>query len=252
MLGNLTAGSSAGTLPSVPRLSPLAGFAARRRHVRGSRFYRQFIPQGGLCFDVGANMGDRTAIFLGLGARVIAVEPQPACAETLRQRFDDRVAVVDAALGPAPGQASLMIASYHTLASLSRDWVEAVRESGRFADFTWEREIATRMTTLDELIGSYGVPDFCKLDVEGFELEVLEGLSRPVRALSFEFTFERLGTRLAAGEYVARLGMRRFNFSYGESLTLALKEWIGPAEMLHFLESTPKSIEIFGDVYARS
>jgi hypothetical protein len=106
------------------------------------------------------------------------------------------------------------------------------------------------MTTLDELIGSYGVPDFCKLDVEGFELEVLKGLSQPVRALSFEFTFERLDTRLAAVEHVARLGMGRFNFSYGESLTLALNEWIGPAEMLRFLESIPKKVEIFGDVYA--
>lgn len=214
------------------------------------RFYRALVPPAGLCFDIGANVGERTDLFVALGARVVAVEPQASCAAMLRRRFGGRIHLVEAALGPAPGEAELLVASYHTLSSLSPEWVEAVQESGRFADFAWDEREVVRMTTLDDLIREFGVPDFCKIDVEGYELEVVRGLSRPVPALAFEFTFERLDSRLAAVEHLASLGMTRFNFSYGESLRFALDDWAGVDEMFRFLDSTPRSIDTFGDVYA--
>lgn len=43
------------------------------------RFYEQFIRPNDICFDIGANMGNRTEVFLKLGAKVIAVEPQSEC-----------------------------------------------------------------------------------------------------------------------------------------------------------------------------
>jgi FkbM family methyltransferase len=183
----------------------LAAVKARVRRRQALGFYRQFIPPGGLCFDVGANLGDRTDLFLTLGARIVAVEPQPACANTLRQRFGTRIELIQAVLGPACGDAALMVASYHTLSSLSPEWVEAVQASGRFAEFTWDEQLTVPMLTLDELISRYRVPDFCKIDVEGYELEVLRGLGQPVPALSFEFTFERIESRLAAVRHLVVL-----------------------------------------------
>ena len=215
------------------------------------RFYRQFIPQGGLCFDVGANIGDRTDLFFALGARVVAVEPQPGCAEQLRRRFGDRVELVEAALGPAAGQAELMVASYHTLSSLSPGWVEAVQASGRFAEFDWPGRLTIRVLTLDELIDRHGRPDFCKIDVEGYELEVLQGLQRPLPALSLEFTPERLDAGAAAIRRLHELGMRRFNYSAGETLQLTLTDWVDTDAILRFLPSIPTDAVSFGDVYAR-
>lgn len=103
----------------------------RRRRAKALRLYRRFLAEGDLCFDVGANVGDRTELFLALGARVVAVEPQSACVEALARRFGSRIELVPAALGPRPGEAELLVASYHTLSSLSSEWVAAVQASGR-------------------------------------------------------------------------------------------------------------------------
>jgi FkbM family methyltransferase len=191
-------------------------------------------------------------VFLSLGACVVAVEPHEPCRRVLRDRFGGRVALVEAALGPAEGEAELLVASYHTLSSLSPEWTEAVRASGRFAEFDWDRRERVRVTTLDALIGEHGVPDFCKIDVEGYELEVLRGLSRPLPALSFEFDVERLDSRLQAVDHLAALGMTQFNFSFGESLRLALEPWTDVDGIRRFLTSPLHTTATFGDVYALS
>jgi hypothetical protein len=50
-----------------------------------ARFYAQFLRRGDLCFDLGAHVGDRVRAFSRLGARVVAVEPDPLCAALLKR-----------------------------------------------------------------------------------------------------------------------------------------------------------------------
>jgi FkbM family methyltransferase len=225
---------------------------ARLRRARALRFYRRFVPRDGLCFDIGANMGNRTELFLALGAKVVAVEPQAICIEALSAQFGDSITLVEGVAGPTLGEAELLVASYHTLATVSREWTERVQASGRFSEFSWNETRRVPMTTLDALVDEHGVPDFCKIDVEGFEREVIEGLSRSLPAVSIEFDVEHRAPRLEALERLHTLGLTRFNYSHGESLRFELSRWTDLAGIREFLLSPVHTVDTFGDVYAMS
>ena len=78
---------------------------------RLARFYRQFVGPGTLCFDVGAHLGNRSRCWLNLGARVVAVEPQPDFAQMLAWWCRSRpgFTLVEAALAAAPGTIDLFV-----------------------------------------------------------------------------------------------------------------------------------------------
>lgn len=219
---------------------------------RARIFYRQFIRSGDLCFDVGAHLGDRTAHFLKLGARVVAIEPQPQLMARLKRRFgaDPRVVLIEAGLGAAHGKAKLAIDPAHpTVATLSPDFIAEAGQSRGFRRVRWRERIEVEVTTLDALIAAHGVPAFCKIDVEGYEHAVLEGLSRPLPGLSLEYLPAALDPALIAIARLNRLGTYRFNRSRGESMAMAIPRWLGAAEMSAELKRLPRE-EKAGDVYA--
>jgi FkbM family methyltransferase len=222
---------------------------ARRR---AQEFFRPFVPQGGLAFDIGANIGHVTEAFLALGARVVAVEPNPALSRGLeRRQRSPRLTVLSAAVGAERGRADLHLGISHVYSTLSSDWVSHVRQST--ADERWAGTISVEVETLDLLIERYGVPDFLKIDVEGFEVQVLRGLSRAVPALSFEFQCSALGMARDCVDALERLGPYEYNFVPPERLEFQLGEWTDPDTLLGSLESFKQQpLNSYGDVYARS
>lgn len=223
---------------------------ARARRMR--RFYRQFVEPGDLCVDVGAHVGDRVAAFRALGARVVAVEPQPHLYRLLRLLHgrDRGVALVSAALGAQTGQATLSINSRNpTLSTLSAAWAGTVAKSPRFPGERWDAAATVPVETLDRLIERHGRPAFVKIDVEGFEEEVLAGLSHAVPALSFEFLPETRDAALRCVWRAAALAPYRFNASPGERFRWLFREWLTAGEMARWLERRPPG-EDGGDIYA--
>ncbi len=182
----------------------------------------------------------------------MAVDPQAACARELRRRFkgDDRVHVVEAALAAAPGEYVLHLNRTDVVASMSTEWMAAVDASGRFGQGSeWTGEQRVFATTLDALIEKYGVPGMCKIDVEGFEPEVLAGLSQPIPCVSFEFTAEVIEQALRCVSLLDDVGSSEFALSFGEELALA-SDWLSPDAVRDHLRSLTDE-RAWGDVYAR-
>jgi FkbM family methyltransferase len=223
------------------------------RHRRMVRLYREFLAPGELGFDIGAHVGSRVRAWRALGARVIAVEPQPDCLRVLRLLFgrDAGVTIVPLAVGARPGRARLGVSTATpTVSSMSPDWMESVTGDRRFAGVRWDRSVDVEVTTLDDLIAAYGVPAFCKIDVEGFEAEVLAGLTRPLRGLSFEYLPPAHDAALAVLDRVDGLGEYVYNYSPIETMRFASDSWLDRPELVQLLERF-RPLGRSGDVYAR-
>lgn len=221
--------------------------------LKNTAFYSKFITSDDFCFDVGANFGNRIKPLLKIGAKVLAVEPQKACYEFLQMRFKNEIILVTKGISSKEEIKDLYISDMSTISSFSEDWIESVRE-GRFKGWNWNSTVKVEMTTLDNLISLYGKPTFIKIDVEGYELEVLNGLSHAIKLVSFEYTVpEQTDQALSC---ITRLqgidDNLELNYCIDEEMEFALTEWISVEEMKQLIQSEEFIKTNFGDIYVRN
>jgi FkbM family methyltransferase len=215
--------------------------------------YRRFLAPGDLAFDLGAHVGDRISCFRRLGARVVAIEPQPGPAwvcQLLHGR-DRNVTLLRVAVGATSGSLTLRVNTRNpTVTTGSDDFRRAADGAAGWEGQSWDRELVVPMVTLDDLIRDHGLPRFVKIDVEGFEEQVLIGLSQPAPTLSFEFTTIQREVALACLDRLAALGPYRFDLALGESHQLHFGDWVEASRLADHLASLPHAANS-GDVYAR-
>lgn len=222
------------------------------RDAAMDRLYAQFLQPGQLAFDIGSHVGDRIGSFRRSGARVVALEPQPDCARVVRAIYgaDAQVTVLEQACGARAGSIELHVNSVNpTVTTASTDFVRAADGAGGWEGQVWDRVIRVPVTTLDALVAAHGVPAFVKVDVEGFEADVLSGLTQALPALSFEMTTIQRDVARACIERLMQLGSYRFDVAMGESQKPSFGRWIGHAEMADHLAGLPHAANS-GDVYA--
>ena len=217
------------------------------------QFYSNYIHRGDLCFDIGAHVGNRTASLRKLGARVVAVEPQPVLINYLASRFDrdPDVILIPKAVGSRPGNARLHISSRTpTVSSLSQEWIRSVKLASSFHDVRWDEEITVQVTTLDALLEEFGLPEFVKIDVEGFESEALQGLSSPIPLISFEYIPVARGIAIDCLNRLSLLGNYAYNWTVKESTRLQSNSWLTRERMIEVLALMLPNQDP-GDIYCK-
>ena len=216
-------------------------------------FYNQFIKPGSLVFDVGANVGIRSEVFLGLGARTISIEPNKKLFEVLKFKFSankDSV-VLNVACGGKIETKEFKIATNHRVSTFSGKFMEHKKKIGHNTE--WTRTEMVEITTLDHLVSRHGKADFCKIDVEGYEREVLQGLNSKIGVISFEFTSPTFNDdSIWCIQKLGSLGYTHFNISFKESLQFIDQKWMSADDLIHFI-STREEMKrsSYGDIYAK-
>lgn len=203
-------------------------------------FYRNLVQHFGVehVFDIGANIGFTAEALLKGGAReVIAVEPDAYNYSILDGKLgrDSRATLVNMAVDIDEGKALLRRhSSDGALHTLSPKYAELNALRGG--------EQAVHTTTLDALIQRYGCPDYVKIDVEGHEPAVLEGLSQTIRLVSFECNlpdFKAEGQACVA--HLAKLSSSYvFNYAVGTQWQFA--DWVTVAEFQSILEAEERTV----------
>ncbi len=227
-------------------------YRSPRRRRAMDRLYRPFVKPGDLVFDIGSHVGDRIASFRRLGCRVVAAEPQPALLRVLRALYgrDPAVIILPVAVGARAGTANFRLnLDNPTLSTASDSFVAAASGVPGWAGERWPRSLAVPMTTLDRLIAEHGRPAFIKIDAEGYETEILAGLSTALPGFSFEFTTIQRAGALACLARCGELGHYRFNAALGESQRLVHADWLDGAAIKDWLCALPDEANS-GDIYA--
>lgn len=209
--------------------------AARQERSRLRHFYSQFVKPGDLCFDIGANVGQTVEALLDCGARVVAVEPNPMCIPVLHWQFgrNRQVTLVQKAVGAKRGSIVLNYRGTASTASVLADW--------GFGNDSSEK---VELTTLDDLIAVFGAPRLCKVDVEGYEVEVFNGLSQPIPIIDFEIHPGALGWARAVINRLSTIDqITGANIAARHHSGWIFPEWLGLEEFLQRLETKPDGME---------
>ena len=177
------------------------------------------ILPGDIIWDVGANVGVYTELFCewtGPTGRVIAFEPNPAPMAKIKDRLKDCswLTLENVALGPRCEPSTLIVERDDYTVSGHVHFDSEAERSGRLS-------VPIQILTGDAVCERLGtVPNVIKIDVEGYEEEVLAGLDRTlssptVRALFIEIHFRELEAR---GQIKAPIRIERLLKSKGFKL----------------------------------
>lgn len=229
---------------------PTKGFLEKKEYIsKGACFYKKFLDSNSLVFDIGANYGNKVEMFLITGAKVVAVEPQAKCCRYLKSVYGNKISIVQKGVGEKEETKDFYVTGSTTLSSFAEDWLK--REE-RFVNEKIESIEKIELTTIDKLIAIYGIPDFIKIDVEGYELYALMGLNKKVRLISFEYAVPDTSSSIERCiSEINKLGSIEVNYSVGESMILSLHEWVGPNDFF-LICNTPKFLNtLAGDIYVR-
>lgn len=216
-------------------------------HYKEQMFYAKLIKKGDLCFDIGANLGKKSRLMLAVGGKVIAFEPQSSCLKALTDLKNKypHFEFYPVAVGSQNETKKLHLSKYSEIATLS----DVFMTKYTTADVFWTDFEIVEVKSLDTLIETYGKPDYCKIDVEGYELEILSHLRHTIPMIELEFTEKFLEDTLEIIDSFAT-DKTSFNYILNEHLKFQLNHWVSASEMKTILNHLNKN-KLHGNLFVK-
>jgi FkbM family methyltransferase len=190
--------------------SSYVGFVTGEAERSVQEALARIVKPGDVVYDLGANVGFFTLVcarLVGPGGAVYAFEPMPANVATLRHNVAinglENVHVVECAASSSTGSATLLISHWSAFHRL--EGKDQFRSEQEFKD-TGRMTVPT--ITIDDFVDRDGVspPTLVKIDVEGAELAVLQGMARTLDRLQPVLLCELHWNNAEYAELVESLG----------------------------------------------
>lgn len=212
-------------------------------------FYGKLISKDHLCFDIGANIGNKSKIFLSLNARVIAFEPQSSCLPYLEEikNKNSSFQFFKLGVGSSNEEKKLSLGSHIEISTFSENFKNYFENDKNY----WNAREKVSVVTLNSLIEKYGIPNFCKIDVEGYEYEILNGLLYKIPLIEFEFTGGFIQETIQILEKLDTLGDCKFNYILNENSKFQLAKWLGKDNMIEMIKSLPIP-KLHGNIFVKT
>lgn len=218
---------------------------AREQEKRELHFYKTFLPTCKLIFDIGAYDGHKTEAFRRIAERVVCCEPDKKNFNLLSTRFRNQkkhIFLENKSVGSQVGRFSYYInnqgSAFNTLSLKFKNFAEEKGKMMWSEEVSFHEQAITEMTTLDQLIEKYGLPDFIKIDTEGYEVEVIKGLSQPVPYLSFECIYPEFKDELLQIlDHLEKIYHHHIQYNLSFEEELLLPEFISGENLFHCITS---------------
>lgn len=178
----------------------------------GDIIFRNKKHNLGTYFDIGTNIGDFAQLAFNYGySKVIAVEANSDTYKKTNNRFSDNENIIvlhNACSDKDDEQLEFYEAEIHQISTANKDWL--TKEGYRFKNAKINNVVKVNTVTLDSLIERYGMPSLIKIDVEGYEKTVIEGLTQKTPKLYFEWAIEMLDNIVETMIYLQSIGYSKF------------------------------------------
>jgi len=230
------------------------GYAKTKREII---FYTNLLEsiefRNNLIFDVGANIGNKSVIFAKIAKNVIAFEPTERLFLLLKKRLKHtNVKMLNYALGSSVSSLEFfVIEGNDAYNSLSKKHIETTATQ---RDIAKVENVSTRtvhVDTLENAIQQFGIPKYIKIDVEGYEYEVIKGLKNSITLISFEVNLpDFLNESIKIIEYLAALSDDKYLFNFTADGPFLNETFINKVHAIRFLTTSPlKYMEVYAKLY---
>lgn len=171
-----------------------------------------------MIFDIGANRGLFTDVCISNNpnSKIITIEANPYLFNYLIEKYKNNknVEVINTLISKENDRLiPFYLSNADTISTASVDWITQSRFTN---SYVWYKPIQIKSRSLDSLIDEYGIPELIKIDVEGYEYEVISGLSKKAKEICFEWAEEQYENINKTCEHLESIGYTQFGFIEGD------------------------------------